>query len=180
MIRINLLRERAARSRGVFAPEFRIPIIFAGALLLVGLFIAGWYWSLSSTAAAQRAEVAELEQESARLRTIQTELERFEREKAELDSRLAAVERLQRNRHGPVKLMNALVASVPSTPNLWLTTLSQRGPTVTIEGNASNVPTIANFIANLSRREPFQSVELDYWEEEPSSLKFKLTCLVEN
>ena len=161
MIRINLLRE-PARPKAAFASESRYLLFFVGALILAALALGFWRWSLTSALAERQSRIQELEKESQRLQSLRAELKRFQDRKAELDRRLAAIEQLKKNQQGPVNLMNSLIASVPDEPRLWLSSLTQRGSAVTIEGNAFDVPAIAGFIGRLGGRPPFSNVDLDF------------------
>lgn len=179
MIRINLLRE-PSRPKSAFASESRYSLLLLGALVLAAAVLGAWRWNLTSELAEKQTRIQELEKESLRLKELRAELKRYQDRKAELERRLAAIERLKKNQTGPVNLMNSLIASVPDEPRLWLSSLTQRGNAVTIEGDAFDVPSIAGFIARLAGRPPFSNVDLDFWEQQPDSLKFKLSCQVEN
>lgn len=180
MIKINLLREPSRKKAKLAQSETR-PLIYFGLLALLAVVVFGYWWSgLSNEVAEKQARLQELQTESLRLQKLQAELKKYEDQSAELERRLDVVEQLRKNQTGPVKLMNSLILSVPDDPRLWLTNLTQRGNSVTVEGNAFDVPAIATFISGLGRRSPFANVDLDYWEQEPSDLKFKLSCEVEN
>lgn len=180
MIKINLLREVSPR-RGAGAKSKLAafsPALLG--LLVITVVTSAWHWSLSSQEEMGRARLAELQQEKQRLEAVQVELERFRQQKEQLDSRMAVVETLLANRYGPVNMLNTLIASVPDEPALWLTGLSQSGNRIVIEGNAFEVPAIARFISRLKSQKTFNQVDLDFWEEESSSVKFQLTCQTEN
>ncbi len=179
-IAVNLLREPVRRKTQFAAAPSRPAVFMAVAAVALALGLGYWWRSLSVDVAEKTAQVQQLKVESDRLQKLRAELTRFQERKAELERRLAVVEQLRRNQTGPVNLMNSLLASVPDEPRLWLSSLTQRGGNVTIEGNAFDVPAIANFISELSRRGPFSNVELDFWEQDQDSLKFKLSCEVEN
>ncbi len=180
MIRINLLREPSEkRVRRLRLVRSKWLMIFLAALAVEALLLGGWYYSLLGTEAQQLEETQTLQAEQARLRVLQDQLQEFQRQKVELEGRLRVVERLQANQEGPVKLMNAVTQSMPEDPVLWLTSLTQRGNTLTIEGRAFAVPPIAQFIARLTGRSPIGNVELDFWERTEQWIEFKVTCAVE-
>lgn len=182
MIKINLLREPSAPRKGA-----RIGSKISGGLLYT-LIIAAvavaavvwWYFSLTSTLADQRAELADLERESRSLAQVKANIERSEKVKAALDTRVALIERMQRDQRGPVLLMNAVLQCIPSEPKLWMTSMAQRARNVTLEGFAFDVPAIADFIASLSKTPPFASVELEYWEDQGGVIKYKLNCQLQD
>lgn len=181
MIRINLLREPSRKKAPRLAPsQSKWLIGFLVVLVVEAVLLGGWYYRLDAGIIAQQEEISDLQAEQARLKTLQEELQRFRQEKAELERRLRVVEQLQANQQGPVNLMNAVVRSLPEAPNLWLTSLTQRGSILTIEGRAFAVPPIAEFIASLTNRRPIRDVELDFWERDEQVVKFKITCALDN
>ncbi len=180
MIKINLLRE-PSRKKAKFAQSENRSLVYFGLALLLAVVAFGYWWrGLSADIEEKRTKLQSLQVESQRLQKLQAELKKYEEQSAELERRLGIVEQLRKNQTGPVNLMNSLIQSVPDDPRLWLTNLTQRGTAVTVEGNAFDVPAIAGFISGLGRRSPFSNVDLDFWEQEPSNLKFKLSCEVEN
>ena len=139
--------------------------------------LGGWYWTLSADRADSQSRHAALEARNQQLAAVQAQLQQFEQQKQDTEQRIEAIEKLQRNQQGPVELMNVMIASMPSDPGLWLTSLSQQGNTVTIEGKAFDVPFIADFIATLNDSPPFRFVELQYWEQESEeTIRFRLNC----
>ena len=181
MIKINLLRQPARKKISLGGVQTKLigAAVVAASLVVLGAF--SWYWSLSDTVAAQRSELQSLQKETARLKTVQTQMQRFERQKGELDRRLAVVRRLQGNRQGPVRLLSSLVNSVPEEPTLWLSSLQQKEGNLTIEGRSFDVGSLASFIDRLIEHRPtFRNVELDFWERDGQTIKFKLSSEVEN
>lgn len=176
MIRINLLRppQRPTIPTLTLA-ESQVQLV-AGVMVLLAVLVMGWwYWLLQGNVETARSTVEELQLENTRLQAVQAEQERFLRQNTLLEERIDVIERLKSNQKGPVLLMNAVIASIPEEPRLWLTSLAQHESEVKIEGRALDVPAVADFIANLSLSPPFRHVELDYWEEDQGSIKFELS-----
>ncbi len=172
MLRINLLP--------AFEEYAAIPPQIYGAIALVvvaGLALGGWYWTLSADRAEAQSLHAALEERNQQLAEVQAQLQQFEQQKQDTQQRIEAIEQLQRNQKGPVELMNVMIASMPSDPGLWMTSLSQREKNITIEGKAFDVPFIADFIATLNDSPSFRFVELVYWEQESEeTIRFRLNC----
>ncbi len=180
MIRINLLREPSRKKPSAAAlGQSKWLLLFLGLLALEFLLLGGWYYSMGGTLEDQQTEIQELQAEQQRLAVLQAQLEKFQREKQELEQRLTVVRRLQQSQEGPVKLMNSLVQSIPDAPNLWLTNLTQRGTVLTVEGRAYAIDPIADFMTRLTGRSPIKTVELDFWEREEGWVNFKITCGLE-
>lgn len=180
MIKINLLRETVAPKKKWTFDRSKIGIYSALILVLAWSVMGAWYWHLLSQRDNFTTQAAELQVENERLQAAKLELDKYEEQKRILSERIAVVERLKANQKGPVNLLNALLASIPASPKLWLTNLSQKDSAINIEGQSLDVPSIADFMANLGATQPFKRVELDYWEENQDRIKFELTCEVEN
>lgn len=176
MIRINLLRQKISAP-----PTFSIDrsglLLTALALLSIALIALGsWAWRLGTEIETRRGEVAVLDGQALRLAEAHKQIVRFEVQKKMLDERIAAIERLREKQTGPVDLLESLLAGIPDRPTLWLTSLSQQGKKVTVEGRSFDVPSIADLISRLGHSRVFKNVELAYWQEEESSIKFQLNC----
>src|SRR5690606_17626695 len=148
--------------------------------LISAALMGSLYWFLIQERIVLQAQRKDLQQQSLELRAARAELDHYREQKGQLDARISVIEQLKANQKGPVRMMNSIIESVPADPRLWLTSLGQRGNSVTIEGRAFDVPAIADFIAGLNEQDSFKYVELEYWEEDTTSLKFKLNCEVEN
>jgi len=175
MIRINLYPTFEAVSA---TPVQQYAIL---AILLAGMGLGGWYWSVTSTRATLQVTVDQLQQESVRLQEITVQVQEFETRKLSLEERIAIIERLKANQKGPVELMNVVIGSVPNNPpGLWLTSLVQQENLLTIEGRAFDVPFVADFIAALDNTRAFRYVDLQFWEQDQeSSIRFQLKCETE-
>ena len=141
-----------------------------------------WYWDLTSEHMGLQEQTAVLEQEKQRLELVTTEVAKYEQRAADLKTRLAVIDQLEANQTGPVELMNDVIAGIPADPRgLWLTSLSQRETSVSMEGRAFDVTFIADFISALERSPSFRSVELEYWEQDSeSTIRFRLNCETED
>jgi Tfp pilus assembly protein PilN len=176
MIKINLLREPTSRTK-LWVPRKSRDEIYLG--LFIALAIAGtayWHWHRAGQLEEAKALQADLQLQSSQVATVRAELARLTEVKISLEERSNAIERLKTSQKGPVRLMNAVISSVPAGPRLWLTRLTQERENIKIEGQAFDVPSIADFIARLSQTPPFGAVELDYWQVNERSVNFELSC----
>lgn len=142
------------------------------------VFVLGWHWRLSSEKDEAVVRRAELQQQSLQLAAVRAEMKKYQQERTQLEARAQVIEQLRASQKGPVQMLNAIMAAMPAEPRLWLTSLAQQDNSVVIEGNAFDVPAIADFIANLGKNPPFQSVELSFWEDRQDSVAFALNCKV--
>ena len=178
MIKINLIREKKSKSKLGLLQYLRVEFVcgLVAAVAVVSLLL--WYWALTGEYEALQEQKVDLQQQSAALSTIKAQVQQYEDQAHNLRQRTEVIEDLKDSQKGPVRLMNAIISSVPLESRLWLTNLSQEESTIEIQGQAFDVPAIADFIAKLDRTAPFQTVDLDYWEEGEQSVTFELTCRV--
>lgn len=152
--------------------------LIGGALFLFG-GLGGWAYLLSSSLDSNKAEISKLQERKNQLARVQKQIRRSEQQREQLEERIGLIQRLKNNQKGPVRLMNGLLDAMPSNPKLWLTSMVQKGRRVVIEGHAFDVPAVADFISDLDRTPPFKNIELEFWEDQKTSIKFKLNCEIE-
>ena len=116
---------------------------------------------LAETELAIKAAEAEL----ARLKPILDELERFKKDKASLEEKLAAIRALEGKRHGPVRILTELGRIMP--PELWVTGIRETDMQADIEGIGLDAQTVAVFVSSMERSPYFQGVELKVVEQVP-------------
>jgi Tfp pilus assembly protein PilN len=162
MIRINLLGQARPKARRAAVPVgAALPIT----LLIVSVLLAGGfvYWQLSQIQAeidAQAKRVTDLTAEKNRLTIVQKEVEQFERQKQIYEQQNKVIDELKRNRTGGQELLQVVADTVTRTDQLWLTNLSRRGATLNIDGTASSINAVANFITQMKRSGYFDKIEI--------------------
>ena len=149
MIRINLLggERQKAKSAARFDASQQV-VAMSG--LVAAAAVAGigfWYWSLSSTASSLDAQVTTLTREAKRLDTVLAEVKAFEDRKANIQQRVALIERLRQGQTVPVQLLDHVSRSLPEM--LWLTDMAQTGNALTIEGQSTTLIALSDFVGNL-------------------------------
>jgi type IV pilus assembly protein PilN len=152
MIRINLLaveRDRAKKktpSPGQSTQQ-RIALAVSLILVLTGLAVGWWYWSLQKQAARIEEDIVTGQREAARLQTLILQVKQFETRKAQLQERVALIEDLRKGQQGPVHLLDEISRSLPDL--LWLTEIKQSGQDLTIQGRCTALPALSDFVGNL-------------------------------
>jgi type IV pilus assembly protein PilN len=150
MIRINLLsgeRKKTTRASG-FNAASRTTFL-SGLVLALGVSGIGyWYWSLSQEAATVEAEVAAAQHEVARLRPIIAEVSQFEAQRQRLQQRVQLIAQLRKGQGIPVQMLDHVSRSLPDM--LWLTSMSQDGGNLTIEGRSTTLVALSDFVGNLA------------------------------
>jgi len=171
MIRINLLgteQRPSVRKAAAFDVGQRVT---AGAIVIVAAAIAvvgWWFWSLRNASAQLDAEFAAARQEETRLRSLLAEVQTFEEQRARVQQRVALIEQLRSGQSIPVQLLDHISRSVPDM--LWLTTLTQKGDEVTMQGRSTTLISLSDFVGSLGSNPIFQRpIEIVNSQVEPAS-----------
>lgn len=155
MIRINLLavereQPRAKRRAGLslsLGQAQKITIAASLIVVLTGLGIVWWFWALRQRSARLDQDIADAEAETRRLRTVLTQVQKFEGKRAQLQQRVSLIEELRKGQIGPVHMLDSISKSLPD--RLWFTELTQTGSEVQMKGFATSLTAISDLVANL-------------------------------
>src|SRR6185436_18013296 len=85
--------------------------------------------------------------EASRLRSLLAEVAQFEARKAQLTQRVQLIEQLRGGQSVPVQLLDHVSRSLPDM--LWLTSMVQNGPELTIQGRSTTLIALSDFVNNL-------------------------------
>jgi type IV pilus assembly protein PilN len=158
MIRINLIageREKPRRRAGVpFDLGQKVTLVCSLILVVTALGIGWWWWALDREQAHLTAETASAEREAARLKSILTQVADFDKQKQELQARVALIEELRKGQGAAVHLVDELSKALPDM--LWLTQLKQDGGELTVEGRCTSLTALSDFVANLEHSSYFR------------------------
>jgi len=151
MIRINLLGVERKQVRSSKGPTFDVgqKLTVACSLILVAslLGVGYWYWTLTETSARVDREIVAANAEATRLRTLLTEVQQFEARRGQLTQRVQLIELLRGGQNVPVQLLDHVSRSLPDM--LWLTSMVQNGPELTIQGRSTTLIALSDFVGNL-------------------------------
>ena len=139
MIRINLIRGKRKKKK-----EFNVDVVYLLLPLLVIVGVLLFHRSVSGT----------IENLHTDIRRANAEVARLKKEIGEVD----VISSLQTGRTGPVKIFEAVSASIPE--KCWIDSLSIKGDQVQVNGVALNNYTIANFMTALGQSGRFRNVVL--------------------
>ena len=164
MIRINLLgqvRPKATRRAAPIDTGGALPAAFVAVGLVVGLVVLGFfYYTWQKQLADENAQIKRLQTQKAELEQTKQQVETFEKQKAVLQQRVNTIEQLQRDRTGGQELLAMVANTVSRTENLWLTQMTRKGNTLSMDGSSASINAVANFITALKRSGYFQKVEI--------------------
>jgi type IV pilus assembly protein PilN len=154
MIRINLLaseREKQPRKAAGLGFDLgqKVTLVCSLILLATALGVGWWWWMLDRESARLTSEIASAERETARLKTILTQVAQFDKQKQQLQDRVTLIEQLRKGQGAPVHMIDELSKAMPDM--LWLTELKQDGGDLTIDGRCTNLTALSDFVGNLER-----------------------------
>jgi type IV pilus assembly protein PilN len=138
-----------------------LPLVFVGAgaalgVLALFLLYLSWQKQLND----ENTRIKQLQAQKADLEQIKQQVDTFEAQKRILTQRVQTIEQLQRDRTGAQELLDEIASTVSRTENLWLVSMTRKGSSLSMEGAAASVNSVANFITALKRSGYFQKVEI--------------------
>ena len=158
MIKINLLGggrpKRAHKSTEV--PYQTVGVVGVVLLLVVGMGYAWWY--LSDRVQAMTTQTVTLTKDLAALKVKVKEVEDYEKNKKNLEEKIGIIEQLRKNQSGPVHLLEEISRSLPD--RVWLTSLTEQGGKIDLEGKAVTNAKIVDFINNLKTSRYISEIQL--------------------
>ena len=155
MIRINLMPRAEARRQAARARDRQVAILILAALVAI---IALTEFFTRRTANRVQAEADEHQTELAQLSQKHNAAIQLDRKRKELEAKVQTIKILERQRKGPVHVLDDLGAATPDT--LWLTEMRESGGMVTLMGRGLDNQTIALFMRNLAASPYFTNVDL--------------------
>lgn len=156
MIKINLIPYHEKEKKENLIRQI---VIAAGSFILFILCLIAVQIYLSSQVKNLETNLADAKQTLKVLDAKVVDLDKFKRQKAELELKLGVIGILEENRLVPVKFFDELAMLVPSK-RIWLTKIAQEGGSLTIEGVGRDNIAAADFMKTVENFPPIQSVDL--------------------
>jgi type IV pilus assembly protein PilN len=155
MIRINLLPVKASRRQEAVRAE----------LVLAGLVFLGLAGSLAALTARVHVEVGNMTEENdrltkeiERLKVIVGEVDKAEKLKGDLETKLKAIQDKKKTKTGPVHMLSEIADATPD--RLRLTQLTETDGVLELTGTALSNDVISQFLQNLEQSQYFENVYL--------------------
>lgn len=156
MIRINLIpAEEVQRSAGK-RQQMAIGALVVGGAVLLLIGVHGW--QQVALMSANRTQ-ARLEREIAELKGPYEAVVQMERQKKELQEKLAVIHDLEAKKVGPVRMLTDLSDATPE--KLWLTEFVETGGAARLSGLGVDEQTVADFLRRLDSSPFFVGVDLE-------------------
>jgi type IV pilus assembly protein PilN len=176
MIRINLLPFRTERKKENVRRQVSL---FLLSLILVLLVLVYYNFSLNSRIGKLDNKISATKADLQRYNEINKEIARIKNTLENLRKKLAVIEKLESDRHAPVRLMETMT-QVLMAKRMWFTKLDVKENTVDIHGIALDNKTVADFMVRLQNSGLFSSVNLKTLKRQTvqrSNLKsFQIIC----
>jgi type IV pilus assembly protein PilN len=157
MIKINLLPFRAARKKENIRRQISI---YALSVVCLALLLGFVFLNLGRTLAALEADRSSKKKELATYAETTKKIEALKQKIAEVRAKLDVIKELEKNKTGPVLLLDELSMAVPKE-KLWLTALDENKGILTLKGTAMDNDTVALFMTNLETAKHIVSVDLE-------------------
>ena len=156
IIEINLLPHREARR----VAELRqtVAILMLGSVVLMGV-IYFVHSDVNRQLDAAQSSVRQMQADLERYKPQQEKVKSFKEQRAALAGKLDVIKGLDRQRTGPVRIMDELGARTPE--RLWLSKVRLKGNMITIDGASIDTGVVADFLRNLNESAFFKSVDLN-------------------
>lgn len=155
MIRVNLLPHREEK-RKRRQQQFLGLAVFS---VIIGALVAGAVWFfLDQQVQQQKANVAYMKSEIAKLDKQIEEIRKIREETASLLAKKQVVEGLQSNRSEPVQLLDQLLRQLPE--GVYLKAIKQTGAKVNILGYAQSNARVSTLMRNLGASPYLENPEL--------------------
>ncbi len=179
MIRINLLPVREARRKAEVGSQVAMILLSAGVSVVLAL---GLHSIVRAEISGAKKRIVALNQQLADYKPQQAKVDAFKAKKADIQQKLAVIERLERSRSGPVHILDELASRTPD--RVWLTELKADDGQIQLEGMSLDNELVALFLTSLNDSPYFTNVELKATElKTVDSLKlntFKITARLES
>ncbi|HDP26298.1 MAG TPA: hypothetical protein ENN34_12775 [Deltaproteobacteria bacterium] len=173
MVKINLLPIKLELRRRALVEH----IVLLG-LCVILVLILSWFTqgAIISQKDSLLREVAATKVEIIKLTAEAGEIEKFKKQKQELERKLDVITDLNAQKTGPVEILDQISILVPE--KAWITSLNNSGSSLVLEGLAVDNTTIASFMKRLQASEYFDEVALVLSQQEGTNHKFTITCRI--
>jgi len=156
MLQVNLLPVREARRKA----DLRQYLMQLVLMLILTVGSIGLVHSrIGDQVERGQARVKQMQHDINEFKPQLEQVAAFKKRKGELEKKIDVIDGLDRARTGPVRVLNELSMRTPD--RLWLTSLSTKGRTISLQGQSLDNELVALFLRSLGDSEYFANVDLD-------------------
>lgn len=145
MIRINLLPVRQVQKR---EQGRQFIVLMVGALILALIGNGFWWYQLDEKRGKAQRNLDDTNARIAQLEKVIGEVNNLARRKKEVEEKLAVLDKLRKQRGGPVKVLDALATAIPK--KVWVTSFAEQGGAAAMTGNAESYDDVSEFMRALN------------------------------
>jgi Tfp pilus assembly protein PilN len=180
-VEINLLpAEYRVHKRGIRISRAVVyPLL---GLFVLGFFLLSWTIGLDGQIRQLKADILSVDDMIRKNSYIKEQINRLRADRAVIQEKIVALERINVNREKWVRLMEILCQRIPDFT--WIVSVEEKDqnpPVLAIEGRTLSFPEVANFMSRLSESDFIRSVDLSSIEETKDALKmfrFNISCTI--
>ncbi len=177
MIRINLLPVRAKKKRNTSIYQL---VAMSGVVVFTLLVVAIVHFAMANKLAEQEKKIADSQSEIKRLEKIIGEVKELDQQKSRLLNQLAVIDKLEKGKRGPVRVLDELSNAIPK--RVWLTNFREAGGNLSMTGSAIDNADISEFMRVMQKSPYFSNVQLKFTQadvrEGVSVYNFEVGCKV--
>ncbi len=145
MIRINLLPTRQVQKREM-GRQFLV--LVAGAVIVAGAGNYFWVDRVEAEIVRREEMVAETQRRVDNLEKQIGEVNDLKKRKKEVEDKLGILEKLKKQRNGPVKLLDALASAIPK--KVYISDFDEKSGNVKVSGTGDSYEDVSEFMKGLA------------------------------
>lgn len=177
MIRINLLPVRAKKKRNTSIYQL---VAMSGGIMLAVLVAVTVSFAYQNTLDEQAKKIADADAEIKRLEKIIGEVKELDGQKQRLLNQLAVIDRLEKGKRGPVRVLDEMSNAIPK--RVWLIDFKEAGGVLAMRGAAIDNADVSEFMRALQKSPYFTDVTLKYTQADTREgvqiYSFQVECKV--
>ncbi|NOQ46052.1 MAG: pilus assembly protein PilN [Desulfobulbaceae bacterium] len=156
MVRINLLPVREIKRRALARQQI---ISFVLGLFCLLILLGLVFFFQTSKATQLQQDISRLKSEKQRYTTILGEMKQLKKDKKVVETQISVIKQLQRSSSLTVHILDE-VANITPSRRMWLTSLTQSGNNLKMDGMALDNRTIAGYMEQIKKSPYIQNVDL--------------------
>jgi type IV pilus assembly protein PilN len=177
MIRINLLPVRAKKKRNTSIYQI---VAMSGVLMVAAVTAFTVHTVYANKVAEREKKVAENAASIKNLQAIIGEVNQLDKQKQRLLAQLAVIDKLEKGKRGPVRVLDELSNSIPK--RVWITSFREQGGALSLTGSAVDNADISEFMRALQKTPYFTDVNLKFTQADVKDgatvYNFEISCKV--
>ena len=173
MVKINLLPIKSELRRKALIEHIVLLVLCVSLVFILSWFVQT---SVNHQKEVLQQEITQTKLEIKKLTAEAGEIEKFKKQKQELERKLGIIQNLNTKKSGPVEILDQLSLIIPE--KAWITSLKNSGNSLSLDGVAVDNPTIATFMKKLQSSQYFDNVVLLLAQKSGAFHKFTIKCKI--